>query len=401
MFEQIMPETTFEELKRYVRFTAADEAALRAFAGTAEARFTRVVDSFYARLEEHEQAQAVLKNPEQIARLKGTMRSWLDLFFHGPWDEAYFQLRSRIGRVHVKIALPQRYMFGAMNVIRLELVQIASENVADPIARDVLIGALHKLLDIELAIMLETYREALVDVRTQRAERLAALGTMAAGLAHELRNPLNAAHLQLNVARRRLTRAPSSEAEAAGSAIELAQSEIKRLAGLVDDFLRFAKPQPLRLALVDLRSTAEVIVELMVPEARAAGVALVLEPGVPIMLEMDDEKIKQVLFNLVRNAIEASPLGATVHVRIEARSGSAHLRVEDKGPGVDKDAPVFEPFFTSKEHGTGLGLAIVHRIVMDHGGSVGFESAPGRTVFSISLPTAVASPSINPSNSHR
>jgi two-component system sensor histidine kinase HydH len=217
---------------------------------------------------------------------------------------------------------------------------------------------------------------------------LASLGTMAAGLAHELRNPLNAAHLQLNVAQRRLAQKNATELSRARKAVELAQSEMKRLADLVADFLRFAKPQPLRLICADLRATAQVIVDLLAPTATEQGVALDLVPGPPVSVEMDEEKMKQVLLNLVRNAIEASPPSTRVRVRVEARDAWAHLSVEDAGQGVSPDASVsvFEPFFTTKDTGTGLGLSIVHRIALDHGGSVSFESVPGHTVFRVALP---------------
>jgi signal transduction histidine kinase len=381
-----MAETVFEELKRYMQFDPGDEAALRSFATEAVSHAHAVADVFYERLQDHEHAKRVISGPEQLQRLKGTLREWLALLVHGPWNEAYYEKRARIGRVHVKIGLPQLFMFGAMDVIRLQLSDLAQRSQDPKLPKDSVVVALHKILDIELAIMLETYRDALLDVRVRRAERLAALGTMAAGLAHELRNPLNSATLQLNVARRKLARPEAPDFASARKAIDLAESEMTRLAGLVQDFLQFARPQPLRLLRADLRSTAEVIVALVAPEAEQAGVTLVLESGGPVVLEVDDEKMKQVLLNLVRNAVEASPRGGLVTVRVDASGGQACLSVQDDGPGVPSDSPIFEPFFTTKEDGTGLGLAIVHRIVLDHGGTVSVETAPGRTVFSVLLP---------------
>jgi signal transduction histidine kinase len=104
-------------------------------------------------------------------------------------------------------------------------------------------------------------------------------------------------------------------------------------------------------------------------------------------MQLDDERMKQVIHNLMRNAIEAVGRGGHVQVRIRSDGDGARLDVEDDGPGLqDPQAPIFEPFFTTKEQGTGLGLAIVHRIVTDHGGRIDVESAPGRTIFSIVLP---------------
>jgi signal transduction histidine kinase len=381
-------ETLFEEIKRYVRFGADDETALRSVHALMGPHFEPIATEFYARIAEHDDARRIFNGPEQVERLKATLQQWLSLLFTGPWDEAYYERRARIGRVHVQIGLPQRFMLIAMDLIRIRLIDLAVEAIPDGPKRAAVTRAIHKIIDLELAIMLESFREAFVDLRTQRAEHLASLGTMAAGLAHELRNPLNSAHLQLNVAQRRLARGGAEQQDGARAAIALAESEMKRLAGLVDDFLRFAKPQALRLAHVDLRSTAEVIVELMTPEARAAGVNLILEPGPRIELAFDDEKMKQVLLNLVRNAIEVSTPGSSVTVRVESDTLWAHLRVEDTGPGVPSGAPIFEPFFTTKEQGTGLGLAIVHRIATDHGGNITVLSTPERTVFSVALPIA-------------
>src|SRR6185369_12194468 len=116
--------------------------------------------------------------------------AWMDKLLRGPWDEEYFDLRCRIGRVHVRIALPQHYMFGAMNVVRQELNRIVDQTYLDrPEALDLTRTALGKILDLELAIMLHTYREDLVAAMA-RAERLATFGQLVGSIGHELRNPL-------------------------------------------------------------------------------------------------------------------------------------------------------------------------------------------------------------------
>ncbi len=381
----------FAEMKRYMRFGPEDEAALRAFAPQAEPHIGRIVDEFYRRIDEHERARAVLSETPRIDRLKEQLGEWMARLFTGPWDDDYFELRSRIGRVHVKIGLPQRYMFGAMQLVRAAWMDVAREAVPAG-ARVATTKAIHKILDLELAIMLESYREAFVDqvqaVKTRRADRLASLGTMAAGLAHEIRNPLNAAHLQLSVAQRRLSR-PGCPPDVAGAleAASIAAGEMQRLAGLVDDFLQFARPHPLVMVRADLRFTAEAIANLTAPEAAAAGVELTLIPGGPIFAQVDEEKLKQVLLNLVRNAIEATGRGGRVRLKVAGGEAGARLLVEDDGPGVSADAPIFEPFFTTKAQGTGLGLPIAHRIVADHGGRIDVDSRPGRTVFTVVLPS--------------
>jgi signal transduction histidine kinase len=167
---------------------------------------------------------------------------------------------------------------------------------------------------------------------------------------------------------------------------------MQRLANMVDDFLQFARPQPLRLSLVDLQHVAADLVALTEPDARTKSVSLVLKPGPAVLLELDVDRMKQVVLNLVRNAVEAVGPGGSVSVEVGLLGDVAALIVRDSGPGFAAEAPIFEPFFTTKEHGTGLGLAIAHRIVMDHGGSISAESRPGETVFRITLPIVPSKP---------
>lgn len=220
--------------------------------------------------------------------------------------------------------------------------------------------------------------------RSRRVERIAALGTMTAGLAHEIRNPLNAAHLQLDLARRRLSR--DRDQAAALQALEIANAEVSRLARLVDEFLLFARPDPLQLARGDLRVVAASTLEALRAEASERQVELRLEPGEPVCAAFDDIRMNQALQHLVRNAIEAHDVGGMVRVALSASGGEAHIAVEDGGRGFPAGTPIFEPFYTTKAQGTGLGLAIAHRIVSDHGGSIAVESRPGRTLFQVSLP---------------
>jgi PAS domain S-box-containing protein len=245
--------------------------------------------------------------------------------------------------------------------------------------------------DVVCAFGLDVTEEHDLALRTGRAERLAALGTMAAGLAHEIRNPLNAAALQLAVVQRRLSRASGADVPGALEAAQVVSGEMARLAGLVREFLDFARPQPLRLTRVDLRATVEEVGSLLLPETEAAGVDLALDLPEEVRVELDAERIKQVILNLVQNAAEATGTGGHVRLRVASRDGGALLEVEDDGPGLPEEpAMVFEPFFTTKPGGTGLGLAIVHRIVTDHGGRIDCASRPGSTRFSVFLPSALA-----------
>jgi PAS domain S-box-containing protein len=229
--------------------------------------------------------------------------------------------------------------------------------------------------------------------RTQLAEKLAAVGTVSAGLAHEIRNPLNAATLQLQLLERRVRRI--SEDAGVLEPLDTVRQEIARLANLVTDFLTFARPTALDLVQTNLVDIARGVVGLLQPVAAERNVVLSLHAdGEPVRVEADVQRIKQVLLNLVRNALDAVP-GDTgrVDLHIERDGAGARITVRDNGPGVDKAlaARVFEPFFTTKEMGTGLGMAITHKVVDLHGGAIGIQNEAG-AVFTITLPPRPPTP---------
>jgi signal transduction histidine kinase len=231
--------------------------------------------------------------------------------------------------------------------------------------------------------------------RMLRAERLAAIGTMAAGLAHEVRNPLNSAMLQLEVLRRRLDRGDASAATAR-PIVAIIEDEIQRLERLVAEFLAFVHPRPLDLRPTDVADLCRGVLDFLRPEAQVAGVELRHQFAAELPpLGADPERLRQVLLNLVRNSMEAMPTGGILTVRTRAAPGQVEIDVEDTGIGFGDEAPIFDAFFTTKPTGTGLGLSIVHRIVTDHRGSIRVQSRPGRTCFTVSLP-AGGSPSILP-----
>jgi PAS domain S-box-containing protein len=222
--------------------------------------------------------------------------------------------------------------------------------------------------------------------RTMRAERLAAVGTMAAGLAHEVRNPLNSAALQLAVLERRLEKLGSSESTLPITGI--IRGEIERLERLVREFLTFAQPRPLSPEPIAVDELLEGVATLIQPEAEAANVSVTIEAApLPLTVRGEPERLRQVLLNLTRNAIEAMS-GSRGHLTLRARAvgETVEIEVADTGPGFAEELPVFDAFFTTKPQGTGLGLSLVHRIINDHGGNVRVQSRPGDTRFTITLP---------------
>jgi PAS domain S-box-containing protein len=239
------------------------------------------------------------------------------------------------------------------------------------------------------AVGQDTTDEKALAARVRQNEKLAAVGTLAAGLAHEIRNPLNGARLHLTFLERGLKRDGVEDPDTI-EAVRVVGDEIRRLGDLVSEFLDFARPKPLDKKPCSLRALCERAVQLVAPAAAVDGTLVVLDfPASDLELEVDGAKVEQVLLNVLQNAIEASAPsgGGAVSVRVRRQPRWAVIEIEDDGPGIPSpDAPIFDAFFSTKPQGTGLGLAIAHRIVTDHGGTIEFASHPGSTVFRITLP---------------
>jgi signal transduction histidine kinase len=223
--------------------------------------------------------------------------------------------------------------------------------------------------------------------RAQRAEKLAAVGTLAAGLSHEIRNPLNAAALQLTVLERRLKKIAGLP-DTVWEPLVLVQSEIARLNRVLEEFLQFARPRELHAVAVDLESVVRTVVDLLVPQASAANVQLQRIGDALPPVTGDAGQLQRALLNLALNAIQAAPAGGWVHIESDVSPGEAIVSVVDSGAGVPQALRerIFEPFFTTKEGGSGLGLPLVHSIIQQHGGTLSLDDGPGGARFVIRLP---------------
>lgn len=236
-----------------------------------------------------------------------------------------------------------------------------------------------------------------LEEKLRRSDRLAALGQMAAGMAHEVRNPL----VGIRAAAQFLEGDPAFSAglrEYTGVIVR----EVDRLNAIVEDLLAFASPKPVQLAPCNLNRVLEEALALEAARLEAAGVSVtrLYDPGLPPVLG-DPPRLHQVFLNLFRNAAEAMPGGGALAVRtrferLSARLGgrsAAVAEVADTGSGVPPDhlTHLFNPFFTTKARGTGLGLAVSLRIVEDHGGAIEVEADAGHgTSFAVILPLAPA-----------
>jgi signal transduction histidine kinase len=253
---------------------------------------------------------------------------------------------------------------------------------------DLLVTVGQAVRQIEL---LEDKRE--LQQRALMAEKLAAVGTLTAGLSHEIKNPLNAAALQLAVLERRVTRLPAQEQPALVEPLKLVQHEVARLNAILEDFLQFARPRELQLAPVDAAVMLQHIADLLAAQAERASVRIERRWSAALPLQADPGRLQQAVMNLVLNAIQATPGGGAVRIEAAVSDGHVQIAVEDSGPGIPDELRrrVFEPFFTTKPGGSGLGLPIVHSVVEQHGGAVSVERGRlGGARFLVRLPSAAS-----------
>jgi signal transduction histidine kinase/putative methionine-R-sulfoxide reductase with GAF domain len=224
--------------------------------------------------------------------------------------------------------------------------------------------------------------------RIIQQERMAVLGTFSSGLAHEVRNPLNSISLQLSILERRISRLEGKLAGEMGSVAGIIRDEVRRLDGLVGDFLLFSRAGRVQHEPGDLDEVVDEVVRLLTPEAEGQGVSVRREKqAAQPPVRMDAEKMKQVVINLLRNALEAMPGGGVVSVESGLHEGGARIVVRDTGPGLPPEIDVFQIFVTTKPQGTGLGLSIVQQIVQQHRGEVRAANDPaGGACFTVTVP---------------
>jgi two-component system sensor histidine kinase PilS (NtrC family) len=248
--------------------------------------------------------------------------------------------------------------------------------------RDVVVGRIFNFQDLtELRAM---------EGQVKRAERLAVIGGLAAGVAHEIRNPLASISGSIEL----LRNAPSGD-EDSRPLMDIITREIDRLNVMVDDLLDYASPQPLRRVEFDLAALAHETMQVFEQDRSFDHVALTAADDTVregLRLTADPGKLRQVLWNLLRNAAEAADSGGgSIEVRVALAGEHASMEVADDGPGVASENldRLFDPFFTTKSRGSGLGLATCQNIVHEHGGTIRAESEPGKGCrFVVRLPLA-------------
>ena len=238
------------------------------------------------------------------------------------------------------------------------------------------------------------------EARLRRAESLAALTTLTAGVAHEIKNPLGAISIHLQLIERRLGTEPEDLSqvawEAIREAVDVIEEEVARLNQIVVDYLFAVRPMDVDLAAGEVNDVLEELLRLLRPELKEAGIELREELGRNLPRVLYDQRyLREALLNILKNAIAAmveTPLAEHPRVLSVSSSASADtviIRIGDTGPGIPQEiqGKIFEPYFTTRDFGSGLGLTLVYKIVKEHMGEIELDSKPGAgSTFAISIP---------------
>ena len=228
------------------------------------------------------------------------------------------------------------------------------------------------------------------EARLRRAESLASLTTLAAGVAHEIKNPLGSIGIHIQLIQKELAALADDEKERIQGYIDVVNEEVNRLNKIVVDFLFAVRPMNVELEDEDMNSVLGDLLEFVRYELEESDIELEadLQQDLP-KVQLDDKYFKQALMNIVKNALAAMPSGGTLRVKTRCRGDSVELIVEDTGEGMSEDVreKIFEPYFTTRDFGSGIGLTLVYKVVKEHMGEISVRSEEGEgTRFILTFP---------------
>lgn len=378
----------YQELQRYVGWEDEDAVRVASVAPLLEPGLPALIDDFYAQIEMHADARKVITGgPAQIARLKGTLLGWLNDLLRGPYDRNYVARRWQVGWRHVEIGLDQVYTNVALCRLRRGLLR-ELDNVTDYEPRALLAvrGSLNTLLDLDLAIIEDAY-QAEYTARLQRVERLAAIGQVAGGVAHELRNPLNVVKTSVYY----LLNARNPTLEKKAEHMQRIERHVTLADNVITALSSFAKMPVPNLQAFSVRRCVEEALETNLGESKVQ-VSLDFPANVPEALA-DADQVRIVFANLIRNAREAMALGGQLTITARADGEDVEVAVRDTGPGIAPEHlnRIMEPLYSTKARGLGLGLALARAILDKNKGGLRVASEPGKgSTFTVRLTAAPA-----------
>jgi signal transduction histidine kinase len=375
----------YEQIKEYIGWSETDRVRIQEIGPWLQPAFPEIVADFYRQIQKTpEAARVISEGQQQIIRLQQTLHLWLEQLFTGPYDEDYVHRRWKIANRHVEIGLQQTYVNAAVSRLRYGLSDALSrrEHLEAHQLADYL-RSLHRLLDLEAAILDAAYCSEFTR-RDQQIQRLATLGQISGGIAHELRNPLNV--VKTSVYYLLNAKSPSSEK------IEEHLHRIERQVNLASDVItaisEFSKIGTPNLEPLSLRSCLEA---WATEQCHNPQVQIAMKLKCDGWIKGDTRQLQIVVGNIVRNACEAMPEGGQLAVDLQDASEAEQviLRIQDNGHGIPEDQinKITDPWFSTKAKGAGLGLAITKAILDRHAALLEVTSQVGLgTQFIIRFP---------------
>lgn len=373
----------YQQLQSYSGWCAADAARVQAVAEILEPALPALVDDFYREIDRHAQARQVITGGQaQIDRLKTSLMRWLQELLAGPYDSDYVVRRWRVGMRHVEIGLDQVYTNLALSRMRAGLIQALAQSWSKEIDEMVAtIISLNKLIDLDLAEIEDAYQSEHL-ARQQRVERLAAIGQIAGGVAHELRNPLNVVLTSVYY----LCNAKNPSPEKVSEHLRRIQHQVGVADGVITTLSNFAKMPVPNLVPLSIEQCVREALELN-PVSEKILVEMDFPKSLPMALG-DPDQLRIVFANLIRNARDAMPQGGQLTIRAESFDAGLIVTVEDSGVGISPDdlLRIMEPLYSTKARGLGLGLALSRAILDKNQGSFRAASELGKgSTFTVRL----------------
>ena len=365
----------YQELQQYVGWTAEDARRVQSVASLLEPCLPAMIDDFYAEIERHPEARKVITGgQQQIQRLKGTLLQWLRELLAGPYESDYVTRRWKVGWRHVEIGLDQVYTNVALSRLRSGLLVALEERWTGESERLLAIRrSLNTLMDLDLAIIEDAYQAEYL-ARQQRTERLAAIGQVAGGVAHELRNPLNVVKTSVYYLLNARNPSPDKHTEH----LKRIERHVTLADGVITALSSFAKlPMP-NLQPFPVRQCIQEALETN-PLPDNIQVIIDCPSSLPPVLA-DIDQLRIVFANLIRNAREAMPKGGSLTIQGIAIEGGVEVSVTDTGVGISSEDihRILEPLYSTKARGLGLGLAIARAILEKNKASMRLSSQIGR-----------------------
>jgi len=386
-----------EERSRRLEFLGLNEddaRQLQSIHRMAEQHADDIINRLYDHLLKFEPMRAFFKSPEMLARVKSYQKIYFTELTEGHSDEAYFENRLRVGDTHQRIELLPQWYLGLYSRYFQLIIEQVSESLGPEKALDV-IPALTKQMFLDIGLALDAYiqggfidrlraeRRVSSELREElaRKEKLAILGQLGGGVGHELRNPIAAMQASIYFLKMALEDNNNPKIQRHLRLLETELNGTNEIITNLLDFSRVRQPDLMETSAVDLIRdvlarqdfrSVEVVEEF-------EHVGLVVDPG----------QIRQVVGNLVTNALQAMPDGGRLTMRIRRNGNAALIDVSDTGHGMSPEtvAKIFQPLFTTKAKGIGLGLSVCETLVQANGGRIRVVSTPGQgSTFTLDLP---------------